>query len=509
MSDKKTEKRSKLGVNALILSSSKIATMVISLAAGMMMARFRTLDERGTFSQMQLVISLVNSVLLLGIPNCINYFISKADSQKEKDDFISGYFTISTIQSIFIGTALVLGMPLIVRYFHNPMIASFAYFMALYPWATITTGGIDELMVANRLNNQLVVFRVTHSLLYLGVILIVQLCGWDFNAFVALFVGVQCAYALAVYIIANKLGHGLRPLLDPRLLKKILTFSVPIGLAGMVATLNIEIDKLMIGNLFSTGEMAVYTEAARELPVTIISAAFSAVLLPQLARMLHLDRAKDAAVLWGKAITIALSIIMLITAGCIAFAPQVIELLYSAKYLGGVSVFRVYCLIMPLRCTHFGIMLSAKGKTRFILYSSLCSLAINALLNYPFYLLFGFWGPALATLLSVTAMNAIQLAFTSKALSVPFSRIFPWRNALLITIVNIAFALVFVAARAVLPLEQYVTAIGEALILGAVWSVMYAIVLLKPMKKLWKQLNDQESVIATFDEGKAETGNAQ
>ena len=108
----------------------------------MLLARFRTLEEYGTYSQMLLVINLFASIFMLGLPNSINFFLARAENQDEQRKFLSVYYTASTALSILLGVALVCAVPLIEGYFKNPAIRSFAYFLAIYPWANVISSSI-------------------------------------------------------------------------------------------------------------------------------------------------------------------------------------------------------------------------------------------------------------------------------------------------------------------------------------------------------------------------------
>lgn len=79
----------KISKSTIYLTISKFLNLFISLVTSMLLSRFRSISEYGTFSQINVVISLATALLLMGLPNAINYFYPKARSQTEKDRFIS------------------------------------------------------------------------------------------------------------------------------------------------------------------------------------------------------------------------------------------------------------------------------------------------------------------------------------------------------------------------------------------------------------------------------------
>ena len=481
--------KSTLGGEAVRLTASKAITAIISLATSMLLSRFRTTEEYGTYSQMLLVINLLTSLLMLGLPNSINYFLGRADTKEERQLFISVYYSLSTILSLLVGAILVLSVPLIETYFHNPLIRNFYYFLALFPWTHSICSSIENILIVYHRTGFLMTYKIVYSLANLGIILVVQWINHGFSTFMMVYVAVNCSFALAVYCIAGKLSGGVHFRLDIKLIRSIFVFSIPIGLSSVVGTLNAEIDKLLIGYLMDTEQMAIYTNAARELPFTIISSSITAVLLPRLARMMKDNKRDEAARLWGYATELALIFIALIVSGVFVYAEDVITILYSEKYLPGVNIFRVYTLNLLLRITYFGIILNAVGETKKIFWCSIYSLVLNAILNPLFYWLFGMIGPAIATFVAIFLVMMLQLRMTATALGMSFHAVFPWKNNLRHLSINILFAIAFYYIKEILPIDKSIGSIVESLLLGAVWTAIYLFIMRNPIRNTWNGLN--------------------
>ena len=488
----KSRKATTLGGDAVRLTTSKIMTLAISMLSTMLLARFRTLTEYGTFSQILLVINLASTLFMLGLPNSINYFLARADSEEDKRRFLSVYYTLSTALSIIIGAVLVLAIPLIEAFFHNSLIGKFYYVLALFPWASIITASIENILVVYKRTRFLMVYRLVVSVVTLGSVVVVKLFGWSFTDYMNIFIAIHCILAILTYIIVAHYSGKLRFLIDSDLIKKVFVFSIPMGLAAVVGTLNTEIDKLLIGYLMDTEQMSIYTNAAKELPLTIVASSITAVLLPFLTRMIKKNRYKDAVVLWGYATELSFIIICLVVAGVVTYAEEVIELLYSAKYLPGVGVFRIYTLNLLLRVTYFGIILNACGKTKKIFYCSLVSLGLNVVLNPVFYLIFGMIGPAIATFISILCITLLQLIMTSKVTAISFGKIFPWKSIFVILFINSVLAVIFYFVKKMLVLDKWIGNIPEAILLGVIWCVIYFIIMRKEIRKKWTLLNMEE-----------------
>ena len=492
LKDKTLMKKTSLGGDAVRLTFSKAVTICITTATGMILSRFCSLEEYGTYSSMLLVINLFVSIFMLGLPSSINYFLARAEDDDEKKHFLSVYYTASTILSFVIGLLLVLSVPLIEKYFENDTISRFWYFLALYPWATIISSSIENVLVVYQRVNLLVICKFISSAMILLSLIAVQLFGFGFSVYIAVFVAVNCLYALIVYIITHRISKGLRALIDTGTIKKILVFSLPIGLSTVVGTLSIEIDKLLIGYFMDTDQLAIYSNAAKELPLTIVAASITAVLLPRAAVLIKNGRVERAVRLWNISTELSIIIISLFTAGIFTYARDVVTFLYSEKYLPGVTVFRIYTLILPIRCTYFGLILNSMGKTKKILLCSILNLILNAVLNPLFYFLFGMEGPAAATLFSIIVLSPLMLKFTSDVSNVRFSKVFPWKAVGVIFIINAAFSILFYYIKNLLPFQQFIGELAESILLGVIWSAGYFCIMRKRLKRDWKELNSAE-----------------
>ena len=62
-------KTTSLGKDTVLLTISKMMTLVITMLTGMMLSRFRSFEEYGTYSQLMLVVTLFTSIFMLGLPN--------------------------------------------------------------------------------------------------------------------------------------------------------------------------------------------------------------------------------------------------------------------------------------------------------------------------------------------------------------------------------------------------------------------------------------------------------
>lgn len=476
--------------DAVKLTSSKIITLLVSMITAMLLSRILTLKEYGTYSQIMLIINITTTIFVLGLPNSINYFLAPMENPKEKTRFLSTYYTFSTILSFLAGLVLVISTPLLVRYFDNALINNFIYILAVFPWARIILSSIENILIVYKKTTYIMIFRILNSILLLLIILMVEIFNWGFGTYMNLFIIVESSFAISVYILVKNIAGHIKVYFDKRLIRTILSFSLPIGLASVVGTLKTELDKLVIAGFYNTESLAIFTNAAREMPVTIIASSITAVLMPLMVKMLKKNKKIEAINLWGDATLLSYLVICFLATGFFVYAPEVMSLLYSEKYISGVPVFRIYALVLLFRCTYFGMVLNSTGKTKLILYCSVFALFLDFILNFLFYYMFGFIGPALSTLVTTLASAMYLLWATSQSIKIPFKKIFPWRNILYITLINILFGLAFAVIKQVIPWEVRIGEILESVVLGLIWGILYFSVYYRFLKTKWDMLNN-------------------
>lgn len=486
-------KKASVGSDAVFLTVSKIMVSLIGLVTSMLLARFRTLDEYGTYSQIIMVVDLVSTIILMGLPNSVNYFIAKADTDKDRRKFLSVYITTSTILTIIIAVCLNLATPLIIEYFDNPLITTLTYVFNIYPWSSIMTHSLSNVCVVYGKSNKLIYFSVTHAVVNLLIILIAQLFNLNFATYMIIYMASMLAFAVFAVLWIRKMAGGLKISIDLKMIKEMIVFCVPMGLASVVGTLNAELDKLVIANFFTTAEYAVFANAAKELPVTILTNSLTAVLLPCIVRLMKNNNKASVVKVWGNAINITFPVMCLIAGGLFVFAPDVMSLFYSAKYAtpDGIAVFRVYTTILLYRFTYWGIVLNATGKTKLILYSSIASMVCNLAGNVAMYHVFGFIGPAISTFIVVGVISVFQLYFTKKTLDTTFAKIFPWKNMLKNLLQTVGFGAIFWLIKNML-LDGFTgtTSIAISIGLGGVWGILFVLLNYKKLLSNWKALNN-------------------
>ena len=490
----------KTGTHTLALVISRVLSLCLSMLVAMVLSRTLRLEEYGTYSELMTVSGIGVSLFSLGLPNALNYFLPGYTTEAEKRSFIGFYFSVMTVLALLLAAVMALAGNGIAAYYGNAQLTAYSYVLMLLPWTKMMLASRSNLLIAEGHIMREIAYSGANSFLLALIALLTLWTPVHFDRYLALYAAVECIFAVLVYAEAFFMsGRTAAAPVRWSDIRALFAYSIPLGLSAAVSALSLDLDRLVIGFLSNEAAVAIYANAGRELPFSLIPTAFTAVCFPQMAVMIRAHRYRAAVTRWKQIMVINYFILAFCTSASVVFAPQIIGLLYSDAYLGGVTVFRIYALTLLLRITYWGMLLNAFGRTKEILYNSALCLAVNASLSVLFYHVIGFSGPALATLISIAAIAGLQLLRTSKLLGMPVRSLIPLRR--LIPPTSVCMLSGFAAWGVMRLLHAGIDSRGIllAVVIGLLWGGFYLCIFGKTLFAEWKRLNeemeeDEESV---------------
>jgi len=477
-----------VGWSALALSASKTINLMLSVITSMFLSRYLTLVEYGTYSELQTITSLVVSVFALGLPSSINYFLASCKLDYKRK-FLSFYYSMITIISICVAILMFFSKTLIAQYYNNPTLTLYSFFLVVIPWTKITISSRSNMLIVDTKLRKELIYSIANSALLFLITLFVVMSKTSMYVYLWLYVVVEVVFSILSYTEAcYSAEKTINVDFDKSLLKSVIFFSVPLGLSTAISTLSLDLDKLIIGYFMNEESVAIYANAGKELPFSLISTSFSALVLPKVVKNIKEGNKELSIDLWKNSSELCFIIFCFFACASIVFAPQIITFLYSDTYLSGTRIFRIYSLILLLRITYWGMILNAYGKTKQILYNSLICLGVNLILSIILYFFIGFEGPALASLISIAIMSIAQVFSSSRLIKMPVRRIFPWANMLKEFTVCVLTAIIFQFVLRLIGMTTTLKGIVSAIIIGIVWALVYFFVMSKRIKQIWKQI---------------------
>ena len=211
---------------------------------------------------------------------------------------------------------------------------------------------------------------------------------------------------------------------DRKLATGILNDSWPLILSGVVITIYMKIDQVMIKQMLGNSEVGYYAAAVRLceawyfLPTIITTSLFPAIVKASKIDLKLYDSRMQKLydLLAWSAIAIALP--------CSFFSKEIIQILYKPEFLPAAPVLTIYiwagiAVFLGVASSRF---LITENFTKIEFYRTLVGMVINVFLNLILIPKYGIIGSAFATLISYSTI-VIYLFFFSKTRSQAFMMI--------------------------------------------------------------------------------------
>jgi O-antigen/teichoic acid export membrane protein len=398
------------------------------------LARLLSTSDYGSYRQVFLVFGTLAPMLSLALPQALYYFLPRAP-EESRSILSANLFSLLAMGGVF---TLILwgGSGLIAARFHNPGLERLLLFFAPYTLFALPLIALNPCLVSLNRVQLLVPFNLLSRLLMLaGAVLPVLWLATTEAAVIGVVGATAIASVAAVFLMYWVCREG--PAL-PRWSQASaqLRYSLPLGAAAILGMLSVNLDKLLVSAMFSPGELAVYANGAMELPVIgVITGSVTAVLLPEFAGLFQRGAHQEALQLWHRAMLKCALILLPIMVFCFVMAPEIIRLLFSAKYGASVIPFRIYLLNMPLRIASYAIIPQAAGRNRVVLIVEAISGITQIVLGILLMRGLGPNGVAIAYVLNFYgAIWFGYLPWIRRYLGVSWAQIAPWRQLIKVSL---------------------------------------------------------------------------
>jgi len=415
--------------------------MMVGLVSTAVLARVLTQHDLATYRQTFLAYDFAAPILTLGLPSALFFFLPRKIGQARQllIENLLLLFIMAAIFSIFL---LCGGTHLLALRFNNPDLANTLPLLVLYPLFILPASAISACLVTQNNISTLVVYNTATKLLLVTLLIVVAFKTSDPRNLVLTNVAVAAAdLGIACWLMLRSCPGRITL---PRFkgMRDMALYSIPLGLAGMLGTLMLQLDKVIVSALCPPEDFIVYSNGAIEVPlIGIVTSSIAKVLLADMSKACGEGRNEQALRDFRLAASRSASILFPAAVFLFMAADPFIVTLYSDKYAASALPFRIFLIALPLRIVYYGTALMAIGKTRAILFRSIFDLIINAILSVIFVKFFGPIGAAIAT---VATLYIWTVPYNLKTIGVGFGvssfSILPMRDLGRIFLCSIASA---------------------------------------------------------------------
>lgn len=478
------EKKIKLkgtAFDSVLLTFVRLVTAFLGILITKLLSTQFSLQEYGTYSQANLLVSTTISFTILGLSDATNYFYNSVSNEKIKRKNISTIFGLQYIIGVFAVIVIIAFQNPIIGYFKNPDLKQIIIFVALMPLFENLISMLQVLFVSTG-NAKLIALRnfgVSSAKL-----LIVFLACFITKSIYTIFAILLFLDVLQVVIFMKQfadLKFKIRlTYFKARLIPNILRFCIPMAIYVLVNSLNRDIDKYVIMYFTDTETLGIYSNAAKILPFDMITASFITVLTPIITREVRSGDNSGALLTLKMYMRVCYLTTWVFVVGAIINARELMLLFYDEKFLVGLPVFIVYLFVDLIRLMGTTLVITASGKTKILMCYSIATLALNFIFNIVTFKMFGMIGPAVTTFVVTLLLTGLLLRVSAKELNSQLRQIFDWKEILMFCT---ELVLIGIVAR-IIKQFLYLYIASPIIILILDYGIFCLILMLLNMKKI-------------------------
>ncbi len=421
---------------SISLFFGKTAAFVIQIITSVIIVRLVSKAEYGYYQQFLLISTSLITILGLGLNSGLYYFYPTG-SDSEKHLFVKNTILIELIMGLaFVLLFLGLGIPKL-EWLNLENLYVYRIHIGLYVLFMLGSSILETLFIVEK---NVVLNRFYHPLeKFIRFGLIVSFIFFFQDNIALIYALLVLAALKLIFLLIHSKDYIFQgKLFSLPLLKNQLVYSLPIGISVVLRTISVKIDKFIINDYVSINDFAIYSIAFISIPIlNILYSSVSNVVMPQIALYCKEEKFNNAASLWRKTATINASITIPIVAFCFVLSDQIIEILYTQKYLEAAKYFRIFILMFLFSMFSYGFILRGIKKTTTIFIINLISTIITIIVGLYLIRIYHMYGAAITALIGMALPIIITIIVEKNILNLPWKNLMQWKKINLIIITSL------------------------------------------------------------------------
>ncbi|HBG05042.1 MAG: hypothetical protein A2075_16635 [Geobacteraceae bacterium GWC2_58_44] len=455
----------------ILLGFGEVLTGIVGILSAAILSRLLPISEYGSYRQVFIIYGTIGPLLCLGLPQALYYFLPRNREQSRSilSSNLAALILLGGLFTLFLWAG---GSTLVAKSFNNPQLGSLLCLFAPYTLFALPILAVSPYLVSLDRVQALVPYSVGSRLLMLaGAVLPVlwfrtvetAVIGAVFSTFLASAVGLVLMHRVC------RQGEW-RP--SWAQVKQQVKYSIPLGASGVMGMLSVNFDKLLVSMMSNPAKLAVYANGAMELPmIGVVANSATSVLLPEFSALCQKRDYGKVLQLWHRAMVKCSLILLPVMVFCFAMAPEIIRILFSAKYADSMIPFRIYLLIIPLRITSWSLVPMAAGFNRIVLAVEGVSCFTQVLLGFLLIRIVGANGAAIAAVINTYAAVSLGYLFWIRRYTkISWRHLLPWREISKVLLASLLPGIVFISRSRIIT-DDYlrVLLLGVFYAGGSVW----------------------------------------
>ena len=388
---------------------AKTLAFAFNLALPLLLVRRLDQAQFGVYKQLFLVVGTSVVVLPLGFAMSAYYFLPREPDRQAET--VLNILIYQTVIGCLACAAFLIWPVLLAIIFHQPGLTGYAHLIGVVILLWIISQALEIIPIAHgemkMASAMIVMIQLTRTAIYLAAVVVfgsVRALIWAAVVQGVLQVGVLWWY------LQTRFGRFWQRL-DWSLMRSQLSYAVPLGMAGILYTVQTDLHSYFVSNRLGAVAYAIYGVGTVQLPLmTMLQEATNAVVIPRVSALQQQNAPREIIELMARAMRKLAAVYFPAYALLVVVAREFIGFLFTKRYLASVPVFVINLSLLLLAILLQDPLFRAYVEQRFFLIR--LRIAIGVLLTAGLWFgtaRFGLVG-AISTVVLVTLIERIVMA---------------------------------------------------------------------------------------------------
>jgi O-antigen/teichoic acid export membrane protein len=347
-------KESSLTMRAAWIMSARTAAFVLSFALPLLLVRRLDQTSFGLYKQVFLLVGTAMNVLPLGFHMSAFYFLPR--EPERRGEVVFNILLFHVVVAGAAGLAFVLRPTLITSLFPGSQeLVAYAPALGLVLLLWVVSSFLESVAMANQETKAATLFIVSMQLTRTFLLLAAAIMFASVEALIyaAIIQGALQTVVLLVYLSLRFEHFGRR--FDLRLLRTQLSYALPLGVAGFLFSMQMDMHNYFVSNRFDAATFAIYAIGCFNLPlIHILSDSVGSVMIPRVAELEKQNQRREIIMLISRMMRKLAVAYFALYAFLLVAGREFIVVLFREQYLASWPIFAINLSIIPL-----GIITSA------------------------------------------------------------------------------------------------------------------------------------------------------
>lgn len=416
-----------LSARVILFTVGNVVRSAASILLGILLARYLTKQDMGTYQQLWLVQRLIVGLVLAGVSSSLLYFVPSLKREQQRSLLVFISMSIGAVAAVT-SLVMVVGAPWIAARFNNPALGPLLRLFAAYIFLATSVQHFSNYLVARGRHEMAAAYQVMVTVAIIVSAIYGMAVGGGLEEITLAIVvtmiplWIWASSWIVVQCFCLPRGESISAY-------RVIGYSAHLSLAGASNTLLQQIGPLAVSLLASPAQVAVFRMGATQVPmVTSITGSVAIGLTPTLAEQFARGDIRQMTELWHRAIRRLFGLILPMFVFFFLMASDIIVVLFSIKYMESITIFRIYLCIMLLRSGFYSGVLQAMGRSREILFVDIISSLVAVILAFALMPVIGLRGPAVACVVGYYTGGLLFLILICRFTGHRWSSVMPWRD---------------------------------------------------------------------------------